>query len=1085
MEVGNRGDGSYSRRRSGRMYCLSNQRPERVEFMRWLIGWGVRNSRPVVGFSLVLLLVAAWQIPRMQTDVLPEFVPPTVEVQTEALGLSAAEVEQLITVPMEQDLLNGVAYLKSLRSRSVPGLSSIEMIFESGTPIAKARQVVQERLTQAHALPNVSKPPQMLQPKSSASRVMMIGLSSKTLTPIELGVLARWTLRPNLLGVDGVANVAIFGQRERQLQVQVDPAQLAAKGVGLDSVIESTGNALWVSPLTYIEASTPGAGGFIETPNQRLTVQHESPIVDAKQLAAVALDGSGAKGLTLGDVATVVEDHQPLIGEAVFTDGPGLLLVVEKAPGTSTAAVTEDVGDALELLAPGLKAVTVDTDIYQPAEYVKRASARLRSAVALGVLLGALVLLALLAWRGAVMVASSLLAAGAAAGLLLFLRHTVVNSMIVAGFLLALAFVVDDVVSATLAVFRRLHTNGRLGDESTTLSEKIRSGVFDHSSPALFGLAITAVTCIPLLAIDGLTGAAFVPPLFRSYLMVVIASAVTVALLLPALSLLLIGKRPQSPPEPRPARFIRERYTAYAGGRFRATVPAIVGCLVLLAVGVFGMTGLDSNTVPRFKETDLLVAIHSSPGTSLGAMQQIATQMNAELRTVDGVRRVGGHLGRAITGDQVVSVNDGELWVRLDEDADYERSVRAVKAAVAKYPGVSARVTTYTDQRLNDVLKPDKPPIDVRLYGEDRARLVAKATELKAGLLGIPGVKNPRLVISSNEPSLLVKVNLEQAQKVGILPGDIRRAAATLLQGIEVGNLFEDQKVFEVIVVGVPALRSNVSAVKDLLLETPSGTPVRLGDVADVRISTTPAVIERDASARVIDVVADVTGRSTASVSSDVDKLLRKQTFDLGYHAQLIGEYQDHGSAERRVWATALVAGLIALLILQAACGSWKLVTAMLLTVPAAMVGAVLVVVLDGGDLTLGHLAGLIGTLGLAVRNVTSIVRRSQQLEVESTDDDRSRFVGVASAERASSALISTVVSAVALIPVAAMRGSAGGEIASPLALTLLGGMLSSLVVGLWIVPVFYSWLAPDIRNNQLFVDETNTHMISLGGTHA
>ncbi len=1053
--------------------------------MRWLIGWGVRNRRPVVGFSLVLLVVAAWQLPRMRTDLLPEFVPPTVEVQTEALGLSATEVEQLITVPMEQDLLNGVAYLKSLRSRSVPGLSSIEMIFESGTPIAKARQVVQERLTQAHALPNVSKPPQMLQPKSSASRVMMIGLSSQTLSPIELGVLARWTLRPNLLGVDGVANVAIFGQRERQLQVQVDPAQLAAKGVGLDTVIESTGNALWVSPLTYIEASTPGAGGFIETPNQRLTVQHESPIVDAKQLAAVALEGSGAKGLTLGDVATVVEDHQPLIGEAVFNDGPGLLLVVEKAPGRSTAAVTEDVGDALELLAPGLTAVTLDTDIYQPAEYEKRASSALRTAIAIGVLLGALALLALLAWRGWLVVASSMITAGAAAGLLLLLRHTVVNSMIVAGFLLAMAFVVDDAVSATISVFRRLHSNGRLGDESTTLSAKIRAGVFDHSSPAFFALAITVVTCVPLLLLDGLTSEAFVPPLIRSYLLAVLASAVAVALVLPALSVLLIGKRAQSPPEPRLARAVRERYSTLAAGPLRAKVPAIVGCLALLGVATIGLTRLDSNTVPRFKETDLLVAIQSSPGTSLGAMQQIATQMNAELRTVDGVRRVGGHLGRAITGDQVVSVNDGELWVRLDEDANYERSVRAVKAAVANYPGVRAQVLTYTGQRLNDVLQPGKPPIDVRIYGEDRKLLVAKANQIKIGLRGIKGLKNPRVEISPNEPSLLVKVDLERAQKAGILPGDVRRAAATLLQGIEVGNLFEDQKVFEVVVVGTPQLRSNVSSVKDLLLETPSGTPVRLGDVADVSISATPAVIERDASARVIDIVADVSDRDAASVSSDVEKLIRKQTFDLGYHAQLIGDYQDHRAAVRRVWATAIVAAIIAFLILQAACGSWRLVTAMLLTVPAAMVGAVLVVMIDGGDLTLGHLAGLIGTIGLAFRNVTFIVGRSQQLELENSDDDRAHFIDLASAERASSTLISTIVSVAALIPVAALGGSAGGEIASPLAKTLIGGMVSCLVVGLWIVPVFYSWLAPDVRNNRLFVDEPKSDMIPLGGTYA
>ena len=1053
--------------------------------MRWLIGWGARNRRPVVGLAVVLVLLAGWQLPRMRTDVLPEFAPPTVEVQTEALGLSAAEVEQLITVPMEQDLLNGVAYLKSLRSKSVPGLSSIELIFEQGTPIAKARQVVQERLTQAHALPNVSKPPQMLQPKSSTSRVMMIGLSSKTLSPIELGVLARWTLRPNLLGIEGVSNVAIFGQRERQLQVQVDPERLAAKGVGLDTVIESTGNALWVSPLTYIEASTPGAGGFIETPNQRLTVQHESPIVNAKQLAAVALEGVGAEGLTLGDVANVVEDHQPLIGEAVFTQGPGLLLVVEKAPGQSTAAVTENVGDALELLAPGLTEVTVDTDIYQPAEYVKRASGKLRNSVAIGAVLAALVLLALLTWRGALVVASSVLVAGAAGGLMLLLRNTVVNSMIVAGFFLALAFVVDDVVAATVSVFRRLRTSGRHGDEITTLSEKIRDGVFDHSSPAFYSLAITIVICVPLLVIDGLTSAAFVPPLFRSYLIVLVASAVAVAALVPALNVLLIGSRPLSPPEPRLARLIRETYTRVTGSRVMAKVPAIVGCVVLLSFSVIGLTRLDSATVPHFKETDLLVSIQAAPGTSLGAMQQIATQMNAELRTVDGVRRVGGHLGRAVTGDQVVGVNDAELWVRLDEDADYDRSLSLVKRAVANFPGVRSRVMTYTDQRLNDVLKPAKSPIDVRIYGEDRDRLIAKAEEIKEGLSGISGVRNPRLEISANEPSLLVKVDLTKAQMAGILPGDIRRAAATLLQGIEVGNLFEDQKVFEVIVVGTPELRANVTSVKNLLLETPSGNPVRLEAVADVRVSATQAVIERDASARVIDIVADVSGRSGAAVASDVEKLIRKEKFNLGYHAQLMGDYQDHRAAVRRVWVTAIIAGLIALLILQAACGSWKLAAAMLLTVPAAMAGAVLVVMIDGGDLTLGHLAGLVGTMGLAVRNVTFIVRRSQQLELDSTGEDRAQFIGIASADRASSALISTLVSAAAFIPVVALRGSAGGEIVSPLAVTLIGGMVSCLVVGLWIVPAFYTWLAPDLRHKQLFVDEAKSDVFSLGGTYA
>ena len=295
-------------------------------------------------------------------DALPEFTPTVVEVQTEALGLSAEEMEQLITVPLEQDLLNGVAWMESIRSQSVPGLSSIVMEFEPGTDLYRARQVVQERLNEAHALPNVSRVPAMLQPQSSSSRALMIGVRSDTLTPIELGVLARWNIVPRLTGVAGVSNVVIWGQKERQLQVQVDPQRLADAGVTLDQVISSTGNALWASPLTFLEASTPGTGGFIDQNNQRLGIQHISPIKTAEELAQVTIEvpegGAGAAvggaPLRLGDVADVVEDHQPLIGDAVVDGGDGLILVVEKLPGVSTKEVTEGVEEALESMSAGL-----------------------------------------------------------------------------------------------------------------------------------------------------------------------------------------------------------------------------------------------------------------------------------------------------------------------------------------------------------------------------------------------------------------------------------------------------------------------------------------------------------------------------------------------------------------------------------------------------------------------------------------------------------------------------------------------------------------------------------------------------------
>ena len=293
--------------------------------LRAIVGTSVRFRMLIIGIAGALLLIGATQVQSTRVDVLPEFTPPYVEVQTEALGLSAEEVEELVTVPLEADLLHGVAFLDEIRSESIPGLSSIVLIFEPGTDIFKARQVVAERLTQAHALPNVARAPVMLQPLSSLSRFMVIGMSSQEKSLIDMSVLARWTVRPRLMGVPGVANVSIFGQRERQLQVLVDPAKLDSNNVSLEHVVETAGNALWFSPLTFLEASTPGTGGFIDTPQQRLGIQHILPIQNAEDLAQVAIETEdGATPLKLGDVATVVEDHQQLIGDGLVNDGSGL-----------------------------------------------------------------------------------------------------------------------------------------------------------------------------------------------------------------------------------------------------------------------------------------------------------------------------------------------------------------------------------------------------------------------------------------------------------------------------------------------------------------------------------------------------------------------------------------------------------------------------------------------------------------------------------------------------------------------------------------------------------------------------------------
>src|SRR6267143_5583798 len=283
--------------------------------LAWLISSSMRLRTLVVVVAAGLLVLGAVSVRDKALDVIPELALPSLTVKTESLGLSSAEVESLITVPLEADLLNGVPWLQVIQSESMAGLSTIEMIFAPGTDLMKARQMVQERLTQAHALPNVSSPPVMLQPVSSASRVMNIGLSSKSVEPIEMSVQARWNIVPRLVGVAGVANVSIWGQRERQVQVQVDARNLRAKGIKLEQVVKTAGEAVWSSPLTYLNSSTPGTGGFIDTPNQRLNIRHVFPVTAAEDFASIPVVGTS---LELRKVANVVEGHQPLIGDAIL-----------------------------------------------------------------------------------------------------------------------------------------------------------------------------------------------------------------------------------------------------------------------------------------------------------------------------------------------------------------------------------------------------------------------------------------------------------------------------------------------------------------------------------------------------------------------------------------------------------------------------------------------------------------------------------------------------------------------------------------------------------------------------------------------
>jgi CzcA family heavy metal efflux pump len=1030
--------------------------------IRWTVGWSLKSRSVVLVLAMALLAFGVTQLRSMPVDILPEFTPPTVELQTEALGLSAAEVEELITVPLEQDLLNGVAWLDTIRSESIPGLSRIELIFEPGTDLLRARQVVEERLTQAHALPQVSKPPQMLQPLSSTSRVMMVGLSSKQLSSIEMSVLARWTIRPRLMGVPGVANVAIWGQRERQLQVQPDPERLRKHGVTLNQVVETTGNALAVSPLTFLEASTPGTGGFIDTPNQRLGIRHVLPIVTPDDLAQVAVDGTKRQGtgraLRLGDVAKVVEDHQALIGDAVNGESPGLLLVIEKFPGANTLDVTHGVDDALAALGPGLSGVEVDSSLFRPASFVEAAVGNLTTALLLGALLLVLVFgVFLFQWRSALISVVSVLLSVLAALAVLYLRGATVNAIVLAGLVMALGAIVDDAIVDIENIARRLRQHRQEGGDKP-VAKVIFDAAVEVRSPIAYATLIMVVAVLPVFFMEGLAGA-FLPPLVLPYLLAIAASMLVALFVTPALSLLLLSRAPLERREPPLARLLQRGYERALAPIVqtpgRALVAGAAGMVVVL-LGLAMVPLLRQDLAPSFKDTNLLIRLDGAPGTSHPEMTRITTQASKELREIPGVREVGAHVGRAVMSDQVVGVNSSELWISVDPSADYDKTVASIQEVVVGYPGLDSDVLTYPKQRIDAVLGRAHNGLVVRVYGQDLDVLRSKAEEVRKLLAGIDGTADQQVERLVEEPTVEIEVDLAKAQQVGIKPGDVRRAAATMLSGIQVGSLFEEQKVFDVVVWGAPEVRSSLTDIRALLVDVPGGGHVQLGQVADVRVKPALSVIRHDSVSRSLDVTASVSGRSLGSVVSDVEAALKSVRFPLEYHAEVLGDSTDRQAAQQRTLVIAAIAGVVIFLLLQAAYGSWRLATAAFLTLPMALVGGVLAVLATGAVLSLGALVGFVLVLGIAARNGVMLVSHCQHLEQGEGEAFGPGLVMRGARERLSAILLTAVATAFALLPLVVLGNVPGHEILQPMAVVVIGGLVSSTLLNLFVAPALY-----------------------------
>jgi len=1033
--------------------------------MRWIVATSLRFRYLVAGLAIALLYFAVTLAGSQKLDAFPEFAPVSVEVQTNCLGLSPAQIEALTTVPLEA-ALNGVPGVYDIRSDSEPQLSAIFLYFGKGTDELHARQLVQERLqATAHTLPSWCDVPQMYPIVSATSRVMQIGLSSKTVSLMDMSMMAQWQLRPRLMDVPGVANVAIWGEKPKQLMVEADPARMAEHGVAFEDLISTAANAVDASEVKFTTGAAVGSLGYVNSGNQQVDVHDIQPIAAPRQLARVPLSVQQGKVLDLGDVANVTWGYPPLIGDAVINGGPGLMLVVEKFPGANTLDVTNGIDKALSAMAPSLPGVQINNQVFRQASFIEIAIHNLSQSVLLGCILVVFVLLMFLfQWRAALVSLLAIPLSLAAAEIVLVAVGATINTMILAGFCVAVGVVVDDAIIDMENIVRRLRAwrpvyqgpGGRMIRPFHVVlaaSLEVRVAIF-------FATLINIVAVLPVMLVGGLTGA-FFEPLALAYGLAVLASMAVALTVTPALGLILLGNAKLRETEPPVVRVLKRGYSSALARAVRAPAYAYGAVAIVLLAGGFAYPHMGEDLFPRFREPDFLMHFVTKPGTSVTEQQRMVAALQDQVLKVPGVTTAGSHIGQALLGEEVSGVNFSETWMSLAPGTNYDATVNRLRMIADSYPGAFSDVQTYLHERIDEVLT-NGTTEDVAVYieGPDISTLARLGNELSAQMAELPGLTDVQPAPLEFIPQANVTVNTAAASRYGLTPGDVRREAAIMMASEPMSEIAYHDQLLIVAAWTTPATRNSVTALEQLPIDTPDGGHVPLSQVAAVAIVPTPSQIIRDQGVRMQEVDANISGTDLGTAASEVQALLKTFRLPAGYTASLRGEAAERASAQHRLEWLGLGALVVILLLLQAAFRSWRLALMLMITLPTAMVGGVLAAWGGLGTITLGALVGFFTVLGIAARNGILMIAHFKHLEEEEGMPFGRDLVVRGASERLSPILMTALATALALVPLIIYGDQPGQEIEFPMAIVILGGLATATLLNLFVLPPLYLLVA-------------------------
>lgn len=1018
-----------------------------------IISFSLKNRPLIVGLSILLLLIGSWTAWKMEVDVFPDLNAPTVVVMTEARGMAAEEVERLVTFPIET-AVNGATDVRRVRSSSTTGFSVVWVEFDWGTDVYRDRQIVTEKLsTLGDALPDGVGSPTLGPQSSIMGEVMFIGLTADSTSAGSLRTLADWTIRPRLLATGGVAQVSVLGGELMEYQIRLHPDRMRHYGVSLNEVLAASRNM-----------NRNATGGVLYEGGNEYIVRGVMNTLDPQEMGKAVIKRTEAGlPIVLADVATVqVGPKRPQTGLASINQKPAVLLTVTKQPGTGTLELTEALDREVEELKSSLPAdVHINTHLYRQQDFIDASISNIQQSLLEGGIFVVLVLfIFLMNARTTVISLVTIPLSLVITILVLELMGLTINTMSIGGMAIAIGSLVDDAIVDVENVFKRLRQNASLPEaQRLPRREVIFQASREVRMPILNSTLIIIVSFVPLFFLSGLEGR-MLAPLGISFMVSLFASTLVALTLTPVLcSYLLRGKKRSGEEiisaEPRWVRAMKNGYSrllTWATGKASRGILIVTGTLVVVTTGLFFTLG--RSFLPPFNEGSFTINVSTLPGISLEESNRIGLQAEKLILQVPEVRAVARKTGRAELDEHALGVNTSEMEVPYTlKERSKEEVMADLRHRLATLPGVSVEIGQPISHRIDAMLSGTKAGIAIKVFGPDLTRLHSLGVEIQQAVHDIEGVVDLNVEQQVERPQLVVRPRRELLARYGITLPEFAEYVNAALGGEVVDQVPDGNRTFDLTVRMADDALSTQDRIRALLLTTPDGKQIPLTEVAEVISTAGPNTISRENAQRKLVVSANVTGRDMRSVVNEMREAInQKVAMPEDYHVVFGGQFESEENASRLLLGLSVVSILAIFLLLYLQFRSWSQATVVLLNLPLALIGGVLALTLTGGVISIPAIIGFISLFGIATRGGMLLVDRYNELTLQGLT--RQEAVMQGSMDRLLPIIMTALSSALALIPLALGGDLPGNEIQSPMAKVMLGGLLTSTLLNLVVIPI-------------------------------